>query len=88
MEHGIVLEHVCGGMASCGTCRVKIHAEAELWPQRNDLESDFAQQRGLADHERLACQVELDRFSEYKVVHLDIPEVRGFAQKRDWNKSK
>ena len=52
--HEIEISSSCGGMGSCGTCR--IHIEAELLPPRNELENDMAADRGFAPNERLACQ--------------------------------
>jgi 2Fe-2S ferredoxin len=56
LDYRIDLMHSCGGMGSCGTCRlVVIEAPVALEP-RNDLESDIAIDRGLREDERLGCQ--------------------------------
>ena len=57
LRHGIPLNHSCGGMGSCTTCRVIIEACNEAPPPRNDLEQEMADQRGFSDNERLACQL-------------------------------
>lgn len=52
----IPISHTCGGMGSCTTCRVYI-IEGEASP-RTDLEQELATDRGFAEDERLACQLE------------------------------
>ncbi len=52
--HEIEISSSCGGMGSCGTCRV--HVDADLLPPRNEIENEMAADRGFAPAERLACQ--------------------------------
>lgn len=51
----IDLAHSCGGMGTCGTCRV-IVLEGEL-PDRNPIELERANDLGFRPNERLACQL-------------------------------
>lgn len=46
----------CGGMASCGTCRVIVMEGLELLEERNELEQEMADYRDFKPEERLACQ--------------------------------
>ena len=65
LENRIPLHHSCEGMASCGTCRVIVESDLEKMPDRNELESEMAHDRGFAPNERLACQV--DAFDSLRV---------------------
>lgn len=57
LRHDVELNHSCGGMGSCTTCRiVVVHCEEPL-PERNELEQDIADMRKFAPEERLACQL-------------------------------
>ncbi len=51
------LDHSCGGMGSCGTCRIIIESDVSNLPERTDLEREMAEDRQFADKERLACQL-------------------------------
>jgi len=53
---GLEVSHACGGMGSCGTCRVRILSEVTL-PPRNDLEEERAQELGFSEETRLSCQL-------------------------------
>lgn len=53
---GFDVSHACGGMGSCGTCRVRITGGLPL-PERNELEAERAQELGFADSVRLSCQL-------------------------------
>lgn len=58
LKSKIPISHSCEGMASCGTCRVIIQSGLDSMPPRNHLEQEMADDRGFADNERLACQME------------------------------
>ena len=49
--------HSCGGMGSCGTCRVYVKSPLEELPPRNEIESQMSESRGFSDNERLSCQL-------------------------------
>jgi 2Fe-2S ferredoxin len=57
LENGIDLNHSCGGMGSCGTCRVIIESDPSILPARNEIEAEMAEARGFDLTERLACQL-------------------------------
>ena len=50
----------CGGMGSCGTCRVIIKKSSAPLPPRTCVEQDMAEDRKFKDDERLACQLSVD----------------------------
>lgn len=54
---GIDISTSCGGMGTCGACRIElIPAETEL-PARNEIELEMAIEREFEPNERLACQL-------------------------------
>ncbi len=57
LKNNINLDHSCGGMGSCGTCRVWIEKNGENLPTRNDVELEFSNERGFESNERLSCQI-------------------------------
>lgn len=59
VDNSVDLPHSCGGMGTCGTCRVKLDTGGGACPERNEVESEMALERGFAPQERLSCQVEL-----------------------------
>lgn len=50
--------HSCGGMGTCGTCRLIVREGLELLPEPNFVEAEMIHDRGFAPEERLACQNE------------------------------
>lgn len=50
------LDHSCGGMGTCGTCRVFIRQGLEKLSLPGDVESEIIHDRGFLKNERLACQ--------------------------------
>ncbi len=57
VRSGQEIAHSCGGMGTCGTCRVMIIAEGSCLLPRNELEQEMAQDRGFLETERLSCQI-------------------------------
>jgi len=58
VDNHVELEHSCGGMGSCGTCRVFVESNLDQLPARNGVEKEMAEARGFDACERLACQLE------------------------------
>lgn len=52
----INIDHSCGGMGSCGTCRIFIVSGAQHLCEPTDIEIEMAQDRGFDKTERLSCQ--------------------------------
>ena len=57
LKHKIEINHSCGGMGSCGTCRVWIESDHYKTLELNDLEREMKTDRGMLEQERLACQI-------------------------------
>ena len=50
------IDHTCGGMGTCGTCRVFVEQGLETFQEPGEIESEIRNQRGFARNERLCCQ--------------------------------
>lgn len=57
LSNNIDLNHSCGGMGSCGTCRVLVESDLTALSKRTELEQEMAQDRHFTPEERLACQL-------------------------------
>lgn len=57
LKNDIEISNSCGGMGSCGTCRVLIQGGLKNLAPRNNEETERANDLGFADHERLSCQI-------------------------------
>lgn len=57
LAHKIALNHSCGGMGSCTTCRVFVRSRLDILPGRTEVEQERADMMGFAEEERLACQL-------------------------------
>lgn len=55
--HRLGLAHSCGGMGSCGTCRIFVEPPAVELPEKEGLELEMSENRGFQENERLACQL-------------------------------
>jgi ferredoxin, 2Fe-2S len=56
LAQSIEISHSCGGMGTCGTCRIEVMSQPEGLQPRNDIEREMALERGFEEQERLACQ--------------------------------
>lgn len=52
------LNHSCGGMGTCGTCRIIVKSDLTQLRERNEIEKEMASDRQFTSCERLACQLE------------------------------
>lgn len=52
------LQHSCGGMGTCGTCRVIVREGLGELTSPGEVEKEIIQDRGFVESERLACQNE------------------------------
>jgi ferredoxin len=59
VDNSVELPHSCGGMGSCGTCRIRLEVRSGPCPPRGDLEAEMALERGYRDDERLSCQIDI-----------------------------
>jgi 2Fe-2S ferredoxin len=51
------IPHSCGGFGTCGTCQIIVQEDPDSLPERNEIESEMANDRGFKKSERLACQL-------------------------------
>ena len=71
LNHGLHLEHACGGNCACTTCHVWVHKGQELLSQAQDDELDRLDMAAdLQLNSRLGCQVVIERPGE---VVVEIP---------------
>lgn len=57
MEHGINIEHACGGVCACSTCHVYIEKGNENLSEAVEAEEDRVEEApGLQRNSRLSCQ--------------------------------
>jgi 2Fe-2S ferredoxin len=56
LNQKLEISHSCGGMGTCGTCRVIVLEGLEELGSRNEVEQEMASDRGFEAVERLACQ--------------------------------
>lgn len=61
------LPHSCGGMGTCGTCRVFVLNEPQGLSEPEELEIEMAHDRGFSKPERLSCQARLLKSTRIKV---------------------
>jgi 2Fe-2S ferredoxin len=71
LNHGIHLEHACGGNCACTTCHVWVKQGEELLSEASDDELDRLDMAAdLQLNSRLGCQVVVERPGE---VVIEIP---------------
>ena len=71
LNHGIHLEHACGGNCACTTCHVVVRQSKELLSVAEDDELDRLDMAAdLQLDSRLGCQVVVERPGE---IVIDIP---------------
>ncbi len=85
-ENGVKIKSLCGGVASCSECRVRIVEGGDSVPEPNKAELSMIGSSYYIDGRRLACQVRC-----FGSVTVDLTEqvtkvdtqkkVRGFKQK-------
>lgn len=67
LDHGINIEHACGGVCACSTCHVYIEEGEDVFDEAEDEELDRVEEApGLQMNSRLSCQCTVRR--EGKVV--------------------
>ena len=52
----VPLGNSCGGIGVCSRCKVRVVSGAESLTAPTSVETRFAQARGFAEDERMACQ--------------------------------
>jgi 2Fe-2S ferredoxin len=62
LDHGINIEHACGGVCACSTCHVYLEAGEELFNEAEDDELDRVDEApGVQINSRLSCQCVLQK---------------------------
>jgi len=71
LNHGLHLEHACGGNCACTTCHVWVHQGQELLSEARDDELDRLDMAAdLQLNSRLGCQAVIERPGE---IVVEIP---------------
>lgn len=74
MEHGVALDHACGGVCACSTCHVKITKGLECFSEASEDELDqLDEARDVGLDSRLGCQAKLRRVPADGRVEIAIP---------------
>ncbi len=61
IEHGINIEHACGGVCACSTCHVYIELGMDQLSEATEAEEDRVEEApGLQLNSRLSCQCEIE----------------------------
>lgn len=70
LKNDIEIDHSCGGMGSCGTCRVLVKSNLQDLPERNEVEQERASDLSFDENERLTCQL-----CPYAGLVIEIPKI-------------
>lgn len=61
VEHGVNIEHSCGGVCACSTCHVYIETGMDSVSESTEAEEDRVEEApGLQRNSRLSCQCEVE----------------------------
>lgn len=83
VDKSVDLPHSCGGMGSCGTCLVRLTVMTGETPERGEVESEMATDRGFAREERLSCQLEIPETTfSWRAESLGAPDEDWLDKKR------
>jgi 2Fe-2S ferredoxin len=56
LDANIEIDHSCGGMGTCGTCRMYVEKGLEKFGDPNEAEKEIRSDRNFEPNERLSCQ--------------------------------
>jgi len=60
MDHGINIEHACGGVVACSTCHVYVEQGMDSVSEATEAEEDRVEEApGIKRTSRLSCQCEI-----------------------------
>jgi len=73
-ENDIVIEHNCGGLCACTSCRVIIREGISLLKKKSEEEKNLLCNIGFVESEhRLSCQCIIQEESEKEII-IEIPQ--------------
>ena len=68
-ENDIIIEHNCGGLCACTSCRVVIKKGMPLLKEISDEEKDILSNAGfLGSDNRLSCQCIIKKDSDNEII--------------------
>ncbi len=60
IDHGINIEHACGGVCACSTCHIYVEKGMDQVAESSEAEEDRVEEApGIQRNSRLACQCEI-----------------------------
>ncbi len=72
LQHGVELDHACGGVCACSTCHVVVREGAKACNESTEDEDDQLEEApGLKPTSRLGCQCVPDGSAD---IVIEIPE--------------
>lgn len=73
-ENDIIIEHNCGGVCACTSCRVIIEKGLEILRKKSEDEVYLLSKEGFTEERfRLSCQCIIEKESNEKII-IRIPE--------------
>lgn len=73
-ENDIVIEHNCGGLCSCTSCRIIIKKGLSLLNEKTEQENEMLSSAGFYDEKhRMSCQCTIVKESNEKII-VEIPQ--------------
>jgi ferredoxin, 2Fe-2S len=68
LDHGINIEHACGGVCACSTCHIYVESGSENLSESTEAEEDRVEEApGLQRNSRLSCQCIVERAGPIQV---------------------
>ena len=72
LDHGIPMQHACGGFCACTTCHVVIvEGDSHLSPMEENEEERLDRAPGLTIHSRLGCQAKITGDVTARILNLE-----------------
>ncbi len=61
IDHGVNIEHSCGGVCACSTCHIYVEKGMDQLSEASEAEEDRVEEApGLQRNSRLSCQCEVE----------------------------
>ncbi|MHA2283869.1 MAG: 2Fe-2S iron-sulfur cluster-binding protein, partial [Promethearchaeota archaeon] len=77
-ELAIPIRSICGGLGTCGKCRLLIQKGKDYLTAPSNIEKDFLDEKELEEGWRLACQSKIDVKKLQTIEKLAVPQFRVF----------